>query len=485
MRARFVALVSSFSIHLGDTAAAEAERVARERLRTTADRVVAIRAGNSETGLRRYGFAYPLVPGYLRSCFVSDAELFAAIDKIRQAPTARKCVAVLGANRPWRDALREHRARGIVSACLTGVCFVLSLLLLGHLAALVLRLLARWRPALRRWNVDTLTPGSFDELLTLCNPYNFQHVKVVGYNNGVVHFGHRYPGKTVVSTVRCNRVVRAGVDVLKADCGATIRKATDFLAADDRELFVVPNYSYVSLGTAFFVPIHGSASDASTVAETIVRVLLYDPADDRFILASSDEPAFRDRVYDLASNVLVLRLWLRVKPKARYFLQQEDALNPGSAELLSALRDVRATNVEIRKASAASATVRIARYYHAAGTGTLEMPRDVLGRLWDRLEENAITSYLMHLLTRRLAWHVELFFTAEEFALFWQTHTSAPLKKIQLRYIRRDGWQHSPFRDHDCISADLFLFRWQRAKFEAYLKQTFGVVRSNPGKHSN
>jgi hypothetical protein len=79
---------------------------------------------------------------------------------------------------------------------------------------------------------------------------------------------------------------------------------------------------------------------------------------------------------------------------------------------------------------------------------------------------------------------VELFFTEEEFAIFWTTHHSLPLRKIQLRYIRHDGFPHSPFREHDCVSVDMFMFRWSRSVFEAYLKQTFTVVRSNPGKHS-
>ena len=38
-----------------------------------------------------------------------------------------------------------------------------------------------------------------------------------------------------------------------------------------RELPVLPNYSYVSLGTSYFVPIHGSASKFSTIAETIEK----------------------------------------------------------------------------------------------------------------------------------------------------------------------------------------------------------------------
>ena len=115
----------------------------------------------------------------------------------------------------------------------------------------------------------------------------------------------------------------------------------------------------------------------------------------------------------------------------------------------------------------------------------LEVPRDSLGRLWDRLEENAVTSFLMHALTRWLAWHIELFFSADEFATFWNSHHSLPLKKIQLRYIHRDGLPHSPFREHDCVSVDMFMFRWGcGGRFETYLKQTFAVIRSNPGKHS-
>ena len=104
--------------------------------------------------------------------------------------------------------------------------------------------------------------------------------------------------------------------------------------------------------------------------------------------------------------------------------------------------------------------------------------------MWDRLEENPVASPLFHTLTRWLAYHVELFLSEAEFATFWETHRAQPIKKIQLRYIRRDGLPHSPFRDHDCVSADLFLFRWHRRRFLAYLKQTLAGVRSNPGKQS-
>jgi hypothetical protein len=144
--------------------------------------------------------------------------------------------------------------------------------------------------------------------------------------------------------------------------------------------------------------------------------------------------------------------------------------------------------VEVRQSHATSDKVTICKYYtrpQGASGPALELPRDALGRLWDRLEENPVSSFLMHALSRHVAWHTELFFTPRQFEHFWRTHAEVPLRKIQLRYIRRDGMPHSPFCDEACVSADLFLFRYDKPAFDAYLKRTFTSVRTNPGKHSN
>jgi hypothetical protein len=370
----------------------------------------------------------------------------------------------------------------------TAVSTVLSWLLVGQVVAFVFTLLARSSPWMRQWNVQTLRPGSLRELLSLCHRHNIDHVKVVGYNNGVAHFGHRHPGKTVVSTVRCHRMALAGPHLLKTDSGATVRNALDFLARSDQDLYVVPNYSYVSLGTSFFVPIHGSAVEYSTVADTIRRVVLYDPVSDRIIAAARDDDAFRDHVYNQQSRAVLLRLYILAKAKSRYFVRRETLENPSAVLLLEALQDSSASNVEIRQAHAASNRVTVSRYYTDLGETTspaLELPRDALGRLWDRLEENRVTSFLMHALSRHVAWHTELFFTPQQFEVFWRTHGQLPLRKIQLRYIKRDGLPHSPCRDDDCVSADLFMFRRSRHRFFEYLNNTFTTVRTNPGKHSH
>jgi hypothetical protein len=324
-------------------------------------------------------------------------------------------------------------------------------------------------------------------LLTLYNPYNYRHVKIVGYNNGVVHFGQRFPGKTIVSTVRCNLRARVRGDAGEFDAGVTIRQVTAVLGSVGRQLHVLPNYSYVSLATGFFIPIHGSASKHTTIAETIEKVLLYDPVLDRFLVARRGEPTFNRFVYNLTPDVLLLRMVVQTMKKVTYLVRKREVVNPSSQELIAYFHDKAPSNVEIRKTGSGTATVQVYQYFREDGRSEgriLELPRDQLGRLWDRLEENPLTSLLFHGLMRWVAYHSELFLSEEEFARFWETHGTLPIRKIQLRYIRRDGWLHSPFGDHDCISADLFLLKMHRGLFQSYLKQTLPAVRMNPGKHS-
>ncbi len=509
----FVGIVGSFRVHLDDPAAEEAERFAFALFDNAVPgaRVVVFRPGHligpqSAMG-RALGWLaplWPLIAPRLATCVLPPSELFDAIESERleagwprvEAVAGRvlrrdrRAFTLLGVNTSWRDLLRRHRSGSLGQVVVSVAATILSWLLVGQLITLIVSSLARHWPAVRQLDVSVIRPRSFRELLALCHAGNIERVRVVGYNNGVNHFGHRYPGKTIVSTVRCRRtvLVRAGAGRLKADCGATVHDAMACLADGGEELHVVPNYSYVALGTAFFVPIHGSAVDYATVADTITRVVLYDPEHDRIVSAAREDRDFAENVYNLASSAVVLRLYLRARPRSRYDVRRETVSDATAADLLAALRDAEAGNVEIRQGHAASRTVTVARYYPDLDDLTgraLELPRDALGRLWDRLEENPITSYLMHALSRRVAWHTELFFTPEEFETFWSTHVPIPLRKIQLRYIRRDGLPHSPFRDEDRVSADLFLFRWDKKRFDAYTAGTLPNVRYNPGKHSN
>jgi len=104
--------------------------------------------------------------------------------------------------------------------------------------------------------------------------------------------------------------------------------------------------------------------------------------------------------------------------------------------------------------------------------------------LWDRLEENRVSAYLFHLLVRKMAFHVELFMTKDEFRIFWEHHTSLPVKKLQLRYMHKDGMPHSACEEVDRVSADLFMGKKHRSVFIDFLNQHLPDVKLNPGKQS-
>jgi len=149
--------------------------------------------------------------------------------------------------------------------------------------------------------------------------------------------------------------------------------------------------------------------------------------------------------------------------------------------------DAEASNVEIRKNKAASTSIDLRRYYAdsaATATGALKMPRDSIGRVWDRLEETPIVSWLFHWFVRTFAFHVELFLKADEFVIFWKHHQTMPISKIQLRKVLQDGITNSACAHENCISADLFMTRSNREVFVNFVSTHLPNVRFNPGKQS-
>jgi hypothetical protein len=184
--------------------------------------------------------------------------------------------------------------------------------------------------------------------------------------------------------------------------------------------------------------------------------------------------------------LLALRLQLRVQKKRRFVVERTKLDCPTASDVWQLLADRSAANVELRKSRANAAEVDVCKYYpaSAADEAALDAAQDSVGRLWDKLEENALTSYAFHTLIRRFGFHVELFLDEREFAVFWDAHKELPLSKIQLRFVRADHLPHSPCGDRDCISADLFMLRAKSAAFLHFVREHLPHARFNPGKHS-
>jgi hypothetical protein len=361
-----------------------------------------------------------------------------------------------------------------------------SYLYIGQLLGFLFTLLARRRPPFAQWQCHTLAPSTVRELLSLCNRHNRRHVAIAGYNTGVTHFGWKYPGRTVIKTTSCGKRIRVRGSSVDADAGITLKQVVGELNQSGQELFVLPNYSYVSMGTTYFVPIHGSGSEVSTLGDTIESVLLYDPATDRIVRLKRSDARFGRYMYNSGSGALALRLRLRTRDKSRYFVQRTRLEGPSAGEVWRLFAYAEASNIELRKSRATDTSVDVSKYYTTLpdAANALEVPKDTIGRLWDRLEENRVTSWLFHTMVRRFGYHVELFLDEREFTIFWEAHATLPLSKLQLRFVRCDGLPHSPFGDCDRISIDLFMRRSVSPAFVRFMKEQLPDVRLNPGKHS-
>jgi hypothetical protein len=490
-----VCLVSSFRVHFGDYAMSALEESIRARFQDAGLDTVVLRAGHvidrdpgARSGWARLAPWYPLVPASVVSVFLDRKELDSAIDRVcgSQSRVHHRRLTLLGRRRPLRDVLIELVRPGMLTSCLTAVARVLSWLQIGRIAGLVLSGLARYDPVPKCWHVATLKPNTVRELLSLYNPLNQRHVAIAGYNTGVTHFGWKYPDRAVVSTVASGRLVRVGNRTVTVDAGVLLKQVIGQLRARGKELYVVPNYSYISMGTTFMVPVHGSGSEISTLGDSIEQALVYDVAVDRIFSIRRGDERFGRYMYNPPSGILVLRLRLRIRDKARYFLRRSRLQSPSAADIWHTFRDPAASNIELRKSRAADDFVDVAKYDTTPSDDreSLEIPRDSIGRVWDRLEENPVTSWLFHTYVRNCGYHVELFLNEPEFEIFWEAHKALPLSKLQLRLVKCDGLSHSPFGDCDRISVDIFMKRRNSAAFVSFMKEHLPHARFNPGKHS-
>ena len=526
---RCVIVIQSVSLHFNDPNAIAFETILHDNLKSHVSSLTIIRTGfivnpSSATSLwfRRLSGLCRLLPSRMTSTFLDGAKLFSIIDEelvrdqnswessVPPTESGLRDITILGQRRPWRDVAAEFQSGGGMQQVLQLPCAVISLLGIPWLFFWAVVLAGKIVPSLRQFHFHTLKPRSVRELISLYNRHNCSHVQIAGYNNGVNHFGWKYPNQTVVlttsipgdvrlSTLRSTTLqspessaatgstLESQATLVTVDAGLTLNHCVKELNKVQREFYVVPNYSWISMGTLFFVPVHGSGSRVSTLGDTIEHVLLYDGDNERYVQAHRGDDVFRDAMYDMKRHWLLLNLTLRVKPKSKYFVRRSKIENPSAEDIRNLFNDPEASNVEIRKNQAAGTAIDVSHYFvdtKAGGSDTMELPRDSMGRIWDRLEETPVVSTLFHWFVRTFAFHVELFLKPEEFAIFWEHHRSLPVSKIQLRRVLKDGISHSACEQDDCISADLFMTRRNRDVFCRFVATYLPNVRTNPGKQS-
>lgn len=491
-----VVVITDCDVHFADTAAAEWEDRLRDVALAAGTPLAILRVNYTLSRrtrvtrwLRRFSGIAPLVSSSFRSSFARLDEVVAAVTRTSEdlESDPGRPRTLLGENRPWNDVLREH-CESRVSRTVAAVLTPLSWLGLASVLGGIVRIFSGLKTNQSRLNFHQIQPRSESELLALCHAFNRRHVAVCGYNNGVNHFGWQHQQQTIVPTAGSGRHLTIDDDNnrLTVDAGYLLKECRQRLADCGRQFYVVPNYSYIGMGTIFFVPVHGSGSEVSTLGDTIESVRLWNPRTHEIVNVSRDDALFRDTMYNPGSGLIVLQLTFSIHAERDYFVTRTEYSQPDADTVWNVFSDAETSNIEVRKNRAAADEIQVLKYYTGGESSEerLSVPRDSIGRLWDRLEENRLTAYLFHLLVRKLAYHVELFMTKDEFAIFWQHHQQLPVSKIQLRFVRHDAMPHSPFGDEDRVSADLFMGRGKAAGFQEFVKTHLPDVRFNPGKQS-
>ncbi len=511
---RCVCVFTALNAHFGDRAAVELEDFVKLQLRAITSNILFLRTGrlihNDSThphpnaeAKRRRGCLTGLFPRRMGRVLVSVTQLSDVILSFLRGHSDRRFddplsiavdqeMTLLGPYQLYAtDAavpgqLNSHDQPNRVGIFLRQLIALIGFLGVRQLFWVVLVVLARLNPSFREFTGQPIQPKSNPELLRLYHPWNRQYLQTVGMNIGVRHFGWTFPHRTLVQTTTLPQCNRWSEGRFKVNAGSPLKHCVEFLRTRNEQLLVVPNFTWVSAGTAFFVPIHGSASSVSTLGQSIESVLLFDGDSRRFVRARRGDGLFESLMYRQERLLVLLRAEFRTESRCTYRKQTETRKTPPAEEIWRLFFQSEFSHMELRKKHSKSTTVDICCFQPASTEDqeTIDVPRDQIGQLWDRIEETPVVSWLFHELVKRYAFHVELFLDQAEFEEFWRHHEELPLLKIQLRRVNKDGMRHSPVCNEDRISADLFMKKDDRNVFCSFVDQHIPNVRWNPGKQS-
>ncbi|MFN8710185.1 MAG: hypothetical protein ACK50J_26225, partial [Planctomyces sp.] len=407
-RTQCVVVITSLQRHLTENPDQTLEQTLLFQLKPCLSALTVIRTGmilspNSSVtrSARRFGATLPLISPALSGTFLTIESLVAIIETEMQLQQLQdnctpltdssgvRTLTVPGSRRLLRDVVSEVTSppENVSSRIVQFAFQAAAAIGVRWMIAESLRFLAKISTSCRKLTSDTLHPQSVEELRQLCNRHSTDQIQIAGCNNGVRHFGWKFPSKTVVLTTRmpgraellddppgvsfetlsftASVTPNVGKPVrrFRVDAGLTLKYCIDELARSGYEFFVVPNYSYISMGTLFFVPIHGSGSRVSTLGDTIEEVTLWNRCTEQHATARRGDELFRQVMYSPSGHWVVLSLTLAVRGRTRYTVHCESLHHSTADDILEILNDTEASNVEIRRHSASSTSIDVSRYY--------------------------------------------------------------------------------------------------------------------------
>ena len=268
-----------------------------------------------------------------------------------------------------------------------------ALLYLTRLVIYVLiALLSHFHVYFKGWYLaGEFAPSSERELRSF---FNHRSNKVIVVGGGAIReiFGLRTRERIVVSTRNLTQISGVAEDgTCRLQAGVTFAAALRSLRGQDRTLALLPNYSYVTLGAALAVPLHGMNAKCPTMAAVVERMSLIDLRTGR-LRQLQTQAEVAQWMHLEPDTVLYLSADVRTEPITRFVLRKTtlSARRCGECAYESLSRALRARQdkrIEVRCTSPPRFCldgIRFVAYEYDEDPGSkMEVPRNFVGKLWD------------------------------------------------------------------------------------------------------
>jgi len=224
--------------------------------------------------------------------------------------------------------------------------------------------------------------------------FNHQSNKAVVVGNGAIRtiFGFRTRDRIVVSTRNLTSISNVQEDgTVRLQAGVTFKLALASLRSHQRTLALLPNYSHVTLGAALAVPLHGMNAAAPTMTAVVERMQLIDLRNGRLVQLSGKEEVAKwmhlqpDTVLYLSADVHTEAIsHFTLKKTTLSSARAGECVYQALARQLSERKDKR---VEVRCTMPPRFLPRGIRFvayeYEEDARAKMEVPRNLVGKLWD------------------------------------------------------------------------------------------------------